>query len=74
MKAHVVKDSVVLVFWLCTFVALWIVLWATHGFPLRASMHRGCPCPDPPMCLDAQGGIKTKRQPFVSRGGPNKST
>ena len=21
------------VLWLCTFVALWIVLWATHGFP-----------------------------------------
>ena len=67
------------VFWLCTFVALWIVLWATHGLPLWASVYRGCPCRNPLMCLDAHGGIKAKRQPFVvvgvflsmSRGGPN---
>ena len=57
--------TVVLVFWLCTFVSLWIVLWATHGLPLRASVYRGCPCRDPPMCLDAWCGIKAKRQPFV---------
>ena len=31
---------------------------------LRTSVCRGCPCRDPPMCLDAQGGIKAKRQPF----------
>ena len=60
--------TVVPVFWLCTFVALWIVSWATHGLPLRASVYRGCPCWDAPMCLDAQGGIKTKRQPFVVVG------
>ena len=57
--------TVVSVFWLCTFVALWIVLWVTHGLPLRASVYRGCPCRDPPMCLDAQGGIKAKRQIFL---------
>ena len=65
-----------LFFWLCTFVALWIVLWATHGLALRASVYRWCPCRDPPMCLDAQGGIKVKRQPFVAVGAwsclPNK--
>ena len=75
-------QTVVSVFWLCTFVALWIVLSATHGLPLRASVYRGCPCRDPPMCLDAQGGIMAKRQPFlwllecvvlsISLGGPNK--
>ena len=32
---------VVPVFWLCTFVALWIVLWATHGLSSRASVHVG---------------------------------
>ena len=52
-------------FWLCTFVALWIVLWATHGLPSRTSVYRGCPCRDPPMNLDAQGCIKAKRQPSV---------
>ena len=26
--------TVVSVFWLCTFVALWIALWTTHGLPL----------------------------------------
>ena len=45
-------------------VALWFVLWATHGLRLRALVYRGCPCRDPPMCLDVQGGIKAKRQPF----------
>ena len=39
--------------------------WATHGLPLRASVYSGCIDRDPPMCLDAQGGIKAKRQPFV---------
>ena len=29
------------------------------------TVYRGCPCRDPPMCLDAQGGIKAKRQPFL---------
>ena len=42
------------VFWLCTFAALWIVFWATQGLPSRASVYRGSPCRDPPMCLDAQ--------------------
>ena len=50
------------------FVALWTVLWATHGLPSRASVYRGCPWRDPPMCLDAKGGIKAKRQPFVVVG------
>ena len=35
-----------------------------HGLPLRASVYRGCPCRDPPVCLDAQVGIKAKRQRF----------
>ena len=61
-------ETVVPVFWLCTFVALWIVLWATQGLPSRASVFRGCPCRDPPVCLDAQGGIKARRQPFVVVG------
>ena len=57
--------TVVSVFWLCTFLALWIVLWATHGLPSRASVYRGGPCWDPWMCLDSQGGIKAKRRPFL---------
>ena len=56
--------QVTLVFWLCTFVALWVVLWATHGPPSRAPVHRGCRYGDPPVCLDAQGGIEEKRQPL----------
>ena len=38
---------------------------ATHGLP---SLRHRCTVGidrDPPMCLDAQGGIKAKRQPFV---------
>ena len=62
------KDSGACLFWLCTFVARWIVLWATHGLPSRASVYRGCPCRDPPMCLDAQCGVKAERQPFVVVG------
>ena len=53
---------------MCAFAALWIVLWATHGLPLRASVCSGCPCWDPPMCPDALGGIKAERQPFVVVG------
>ena len=38
------------------------------GFPRPSLAVIGVPWVidgDPPMCLDAQGGIKTKRQPFV---------
>ena len=28
-------------------------------------LYRLCPCRGPPMCLDAQGGTKAKRQPFL---------
>ena len=56
--------AVMPVFWSCTLVALWIVLWATHDLPSRAPVYRGCPCRDPPVCLYAQRGIKAKRQPF----------
>ena len=38
------------------------------GLPSRASVYRGCPCRHPPVCLDAQGGIKAERQPFVVVG------
>ena len=55
-------------FWLFTVNALRIVLWATHALPLRASVYRACPCQDLQMCLNAQGGIKAKRQPFVVVG------
>ena len=34
------------------------------AFPLLASVYRGVLASTPPMCLDAQGGIKAKRQPF----------
>ena len=40
----------------------------TQGLLSLASVFRGCPCRDPPMCLDAQGGIKAKRRPFVVVG------
>ena len=52
-------------FWLYMCVAQRIVLWATHGLPFRASVYRGCPCWDPPMCPGAQGGIKEERQLFL---------
>ena len=51
-------------------------------FPLGHRCTVGCPCRDPPVCLDAQGGIKAERQPFcgcwsvvlsLSCGGPNKA-
>ena len=54
--------------WLCPFVAQWIVLWATHGLPFRASLHCGCPCCDPPVCPDTHVGITAERQPFVVVG------
>ena len=77
---HEQKCTLLLVFWSCTLVTLSIVLWATHGLPLWASVYRGCLCWDPPMCLDAQGGIKGKVQNLCGcwsvllmfRGGPNK--
>ena len=43
-------------------VELWCC-WATHGLPLRAPVSVRIDR-DPPMCLDAQGGIKAKRQPL----------
>ena len=39
-----------------------MLFWAAHGHPFRASVGLD---QDPPMCLDAQGGINGKRQPFV---------
>ena len=59
--------SVVLVF-LAVRICRAIVLWATHSLLLRASVYRGCPCWDPPMCPDAQVGIRAERQPFVVVG------
>ena len=55
LTMYVFKDSGACLFWLCTLIAQWILLWTTHGLPSRASVYCGCPCWDPPMCLDAQG-------------------
>ena len=46
-------------------VGLWCC-WTTHDLP---SLRRRCTVDidrDPPKCLDAQGGIKAERQPFVA--------
>ena len=43
----------------------WKLLWATHGFPVRALVYRGCPCRDPPVCHRVQGDSVAKRQPLL---------
>ena len=49
----------------CPVVVVGGAFWVTHNLP---SLRHRCTVGidrDPPMCLDAQGGIKAKRQPFV---------
>ena len=44
----------------------WWCCWTTHDLP---SLRHRCTVDidrDPPTCLDAQGGIQAKRQPFVA--------